>query len=132
MKLNEIANNVREQVHSAVKPYLTQAAGAVHSRLGNYLNQQGGKISKKKSKKNIKRKKKNSNKKIKLMGGNQNGPYAALMNRTNAYARFGAPGTKYWDNGINIEGSSIRGPTPLACSSKKFGGKRNRKYFKKL
>lgn len=52
-------------------------------------------------------------------GGNQNGPYAALVNKNSAYERLGAPGVKEWVNGMNIQGSGIGGPTPLACPSSK-------------
>ena len=43
-QLNEIAANVKSHVNDVVY----QAAGAVHTRLGNYLNQKGGSKSKKK------------------------------------------------------------------------------------
>ena len=125
MKLTQIADNMKGQFRTVVQ----KAAGAVHSRLDTFINQKGGTKNRKFKKTSRKTKKKILRKKSKKMkGGNINGPYAALMNKTSAYARYGAPGQKYWHNGINIQGSSIGGPTPIACH-KKIGGRRNRKYL---
>ena len=47
MKITEMADNMRGQFKTVVQ----KAAGAVHSRLGNYLDQKGGSKKRKKNKK---------------------------------------------------------------------------------
>merc|ERR1712100_417038 len=65
-------------------------------------------------------------KKFLKKGGYQAGPYASLMNKTSAYSRLGAEGTKIWNNGYLLGSQSTGGPTKKA----QVGGKKTkRKQF---
>ena len=87
----------------------------------------GSKNKKNTKKKNILKKKNQINIKSKKMAGGQiQGPYASLMNKTSAYSRLGANGQKVWHNGYLLGSNSVGGPTRLC----QLGGKTRTRKMK--